>query len=81
MGLIAASFPLSMTFTNGSRPGTWLFGTLAALTLLGVALTLLADYVPFLNHEAAMQIFTVGAIGCLASTWLGNVRALRRPAE
>ena len=27
MGLIAASFPLSMTFTNGSRPGSWLFGT------------------------------------------------------
>ena len=81
MGLIAASFPLSMTFTNGSRPGSWLFGTLAALTLLGVALALLAPYVPFLNHEAAMQIFTVGAIGCLASTWLGNIRALRRPVE
>ena len=31
--------------------------------------------------EAAMQIFTVGAIGCLASTWLGNIPALRRPPE
>ena len=81
IGLIAASFPLSMTFTNGSRPGTWLFGTVAAVTLLGAALTTLAHLVPLLDQGTARQIFTVGAIGCLAATWLGNVPALRRPAE
>ncbi len=81
IGLIAASFPLSMTFTNGSRPGTWLFGTVAAVTLLGAALTALAHLVPLIDQGTARQIFTVGAIGCLAATWLGNVPALRRPAE
>ena len=81
IGLIAASFPLSMTFTNGSRPGTWLFGTVAAVTLLGAALTALAHLVPLSDQGTARQIFTVGAIGCLAATWLGNVPALRRPAE
>lgn len=81
IGLIAASFPLSMTFTNGSRPGTWLFGTVAAVTLLGAALTALAPLVPLIDQSTARQIFTVGAIGCLAATWLGNVPALRRPAE
>ena len=81
IGLIAASFPLSMTFTNGSRPGTWLFGTVAAVTLLGAALTTLAHLVPLHDQGTARQIFTVGAIGCLAATWLGNVPALRRPAE
>ncbi len=80
IGLIAASFPLSMTFTNGSRPGSWLFGSVAALTLLGALLSALAGYLPSID-SAATQIFTVGAIGCLASTWLGNIPALRRPAE
>lgn len=81
LGFIAAAFPLSMTFTNGSRLGTWLFGTVAATTLLGALLQLLAGHVPLIDADAAMTIFNAGAIGCLASTWLGNLPALRRPAE
>ena len=81
IGLIAASFPLSMTFTNGSRLGTWLFGTIGAITLLGAVLQLLAGHVPLIEAGAATTLFTTGAIGCLASTWLGNVPALRRQAE
>lgn len=81
LGLIAASFPLSMTFTNGSRLGSWLFGSIAAVTLLGALLQLLAVHVPLIGANVAMTIFTVGAIGCLVSTWLGNIPALRRPAE
>ena len=81
LGLIAASFPLSMTFTNGSRLGTWLFGTVAAVTLLGALLQLLAGHVPLIDVRTAMTIFTVGGIGCLISTWLGNIPALRRPAS
>ena len=81
IGLIAVAFPLSMTFTNGSRIGSWLFATVAAVTLFGTALAVLSDYVPLIPAAAAMQIFQAGAIACLASTWLGNVRALRRPAE
>ncbi len=81
LGLIAASFPLSMTFTNGSRFGTWLFGTVAAITLLGAFLQLLAGHVPLLDKNLADAFFAIGAAGCLISTWLGNIPALRRPAE
>ncbi len=80
LGLIAASFPLSMTFTNGSRLGTWLFGTIGAITLLGAVLQLLAGHVPLIDADAATTIFATGAFACLISTWLGNVPALRRPA-
>ena len=81
LGCIAASFPLSMTFTNGSRPGAFLFGTVGALTLLGALLQFLAGHVPLIDATAAMTIFGAGVLGCVASTWLGNVPALRRPAE
>jgi tetratricopeptide (TPR) repeat protein len=81
LGLIASIFPLSMTFTNGSRIGSWLFGTVGALTLLGAVLQLLAGHVPLIDQEAAMAIFYAGTIGCVLSTWLGNVPALRRPVE
>lgn len=80
LGLVAMIFPFSMTFTNGSRSGSWLFGAVGALTLLGALLQLVAGYVPFIDREMAMSIFSAGAIGCVASTWLGNVPALRRPA-
>ena len=75
LGLIAASFPLALTFTNGSRVGAWLFGAIAGVTLLGALLSVL----PFVPEDAADGVFTVGCLGCLASTWLGNVSALRKP--
>ena len=81
IGLIAAAFPFSMTFTNGSRLGTWLFGAIGSITVFGAFLQLVAGHVPFIEARAALAIFTTGAIGCLLSTWLGNVPFLRRPAD
>lgn len=75
IGLIAASFPLSLTFTNGSRLGAGLFGTVAAITLSGAVLSVL----PLVSDKAADSIFSFGCLGCLAATWLGNVPALRKP--
>ncbi|MCE9609779.1 MAG: tetratricopeptide repeat protein [Chthoniobacter sp.] len=81
IGLIAAAFPLALTFTNGARFGTWLFGSIATLTILGAALSALAGHVPLIDAEAAMQIFIAGIIGCIATTWIGNIPFLRRPPE
>jgi tetratricopeptide (TPR) repeat protein len=75
IGLIAAAFPLSMTFTNGSRSGTLLFGAIGAITLLSaIVLTL-----PVRLETIATPFFGVSCAGCLLSTWLGNVSALRKP--
>ncbi|HYR59224.1 MAG TPA: tetratricopeptide repeat protein [Chthoniobacteraceae bacterium] len=79
IGLIAMSFPLAMTFTNGSKIGSILFGTLGAVTLLATILCLVSVALPSLA-ALAENIFVVGCIGSLASTWLGNISALRRPA-
>jgi len=76
LGLVAAVFPLSMTFTNESKIGTWLFGSIAAVTLGAAILTSLSDFIPVL--KPSFQVFGIGAFGCLASTWLGNIRALNR---
>ncbi len=76
LGLVAAVFPLSMTFTNASKIGTWLFGSIAAVTLTAAVLTAFSDLIPAL--QPSFHVFGVGAFGCLASTWLGNIRALNR---
>lgn len=72
--LVAASFPLSLTFTNGSRTGSLLFGGLGALMILAGIIVVL----PILPDGAAVFLYIGALIACLASTWLGNVPALRR---
>jgi tetratricopeptide (TPR) repeat protein len=79
IGLVAMSFPLALTFTNESKIGSILFGTVGAVTLLGTVLSLVSPLVPALDNLAGL-IFQAGCIGCLASTWLGNIPALRKAA-
>lgn len=76
LGMVAAVFPLSMTFTNDSRVGVYVFGAIAGVTLLGAVLTGFAELIPAL--QPMFHVFVVGAVGCLASTWLGNIRALNK---
>jgi tetratricopeptide (TPR) repeat protein len=78
---VAAVFPLSMTFTNGSRTGRWLFGSIGALAALSILLTLATVWLPFISQATVSNIVAAALLGCLASTWLGNVPSLRRPAE
>jgi hypothetical protein len=78
-GLIASSFPFAMTFTNGSRIGTWLFGSIGGITISGVLLTALSVWITSIPVSFAMGVFVAGCIGCLLSTWLGNVPAFRKP--
>lgn len=72
IGLIAASFPLSLTFTNESPAGRWIFGGLGGLTILATFWMLI------LPSSQADLVIAVALIGCLASTWLGNIPALNR---
>jgi tetratricopeptide (TPR) repeat protein len=79
IGLIAMSFPLSMTFTNDSRAGAILFGAVGAVTALGTTLCVVATMVPSIDALAG-NVFLAGCVGSLISTWLGNVPALRKSA-
>ena len=76
---VGASIPLSLVFTNRSRRGAILFGAIAAALLLSALITVAAI------AAGSDDLFTIG-VGCLtisgiavfASTWLANVKALRR---
>ena len=81
IGCIAAIFPFSMTFTNGSAIGRWLFGSIGTLAMLGGVLALGGRSIPLAYQDGARTLFFAAVICCLGSTWLGNVRALRRPVE
>jgi Tfp pilus assembly protein PilF len=78
IGLIAQSFPLAMTFTNRSRAGALLFGIVGGLTFLGTLLCIASEFAPFIPGPLAVDIFVAGCFGSLASTWLGNIPALRK---
>lgn len=83
IALMASAFPLSMTFTNKSKAGKILFGAIASLCLLAFV-TLLAFCV---IHPAGgmgdipAAILFLAVIGAIATTWLGNISALRRGAS
>jgi tetratricopeptide (TPR) repeat protein len=78
VGLIASAFPLSLTFTNGSRAGQWIFGTVGGLAILVAVIILVSGWLPIIPPQAMVQIFGGACIACLASTWLGNVSALNK---
>lgn len=78
LGCIAVSFPLSLTFTNQSPIGRWLFGAIGAAAALATIAILLALWLPTLPQKGITDFFTGACIACLASTWLGNIPALVR---
>ena len=79
LGCIASSFPFSMTFTNQSRMGVWIFGAVGGATLLATVVIILALWLPGLPEQKGItNFFMWTCIACLASTWLGNVPALNK---
>ena len=78
LGCIASSFPLSLTFTNQSKPGAWIFGSVGAAALLATLAILLALWVPALPQKSITSFFFGSCVACLACTWLGNIPALNR---
>ncbi len=78
-GLTAAAFPLSMTLTNGSKAGRWLFGTIG-FGVLALILFLTVDTMAgFLPPKQAASIFSGGLFVCLLCTWIALIPALRKP--
>ncbi len=78
VGLIAAAFPLALTFTNPSRVGSRLFGAIGAAILLCTLLLVVNEFAHLMSNKVSAGIFTVTLVACALSTWLGNVPALRR---
>jgi Flp pilus assembly protein TadD len=79
LGCIASSFPLSMTFTNQSRAGVWIFGAIGGTTLLAMVVIVLALWLPaFPEQKGVTEFFMWTCLTCLASTWLGNIPALNK---
>jgi tetratricopeptide (TPR) repeat protein len=77
--LIAAAFPMSLLFTNRSKPGRIVFGLVGAFVYLGGLASFLLVTLP-LGSEAgfATTLFGWTMILALVTTWLGNIPALRR---
>jgi tetratricopeptide (TPR) repeat protein len=78
IGLVAASFPFSLTFTNVSPAGRWIFGSLGTAALLAALLVLMSDWLTMVPPIAVVRIWGGACISCLASTWLGNIPALNK---
>ena len=71
-----------MTFTNGSPIGRWLFGSVGTFALLGGFLALGGRSIPLAWQESAVNaLFRRGHLQLRLNTWLGNIRALRRPMD
>ena len=75
---IAAAFPLSLIFTNTSVLGRWVFGGVVTVAVLATVLAILAMWFPGAPSHSIGNFFLIGCVGCLASTWLGNIRALHK---
>jgi tetratricopeptide (TPR) repeat protein len=77
--LIAAAFPMSLLFTNRSKPGRIVFGLVGAFVYLGgLASFLLVTLPPGSAAGFATTVFGWTMILALVTTWLGNIPALRR---
>lgn len=77
-GLTGAAFPLSMTLTNESAAGRYIFGTIGFGTFALTPL-LTADAVfPFLPSGTGLVLLMGMLLLCALTTWIGNIPALRR---
>jgi tetratricopeptide (TPR) repeat protein len=80
ISLIASAFPMSMTLTNPSKAGRIIFGGIGSFCMVTFIALLAAVFLPV--SDAASQIllgmFSLSIFGAIATTWLGNVPALRR---
>ena len=73
----ASIFPFSLTFTNSSKAGQWLFGAIGTFILLaGIGSALGA--VGLVSREMTSTLFAAALFSALLTTWLGNVPFLRR---
>ncbi len=79
--LILGALPASLTFTNDSPAGRKVFGLLTGLAygagLIGFVSSLLI-YPSKELHGGVVLLMLLALVGCVLSTWLGNIPALRQ---
>jgi tetratricopeptide (TPR) repeat protein len=78
--LIGAAFPFAYTFTNDSKPGAALFGSVGLLALVAGGLEIYASLQPEgIDPGLVGSVTTFAIVGVVGTTWLCNVRALNQP--
>jgi tetratricopeptide (TPR) repeat protein len=77
--MVAATFPMSLIFTNRSRTGRIVFIVIGAFVYLGGLVSILLATIPGAGSvEFTTTLFGWTMILALVTTWLGNLPALRR---
>jgi tetratricopeptide (TPR) repeat protein len=76
--LIAAAFPMSLVFTNPSKLGRIVFGSIGAAVYAGGLYAIAGASFPWFSESGAMTVFGFALILALLTTWIGNIPALRR---
>jgi hypothetical protein len=82
MLLVLSCIPLASTFDNSRVLGRWLFGTAGAFAWV-MALALMVTGFRLVDPDGGFATATAplllpAILGCVASSWLGNIAALRQ---
>lgn len=79
LGLVGSAIPFALTFTNDSPRGRWLFGAIGGLSVFaGVLAAVGAAWNGILPGALTRNVSLIALIAVVATTWIGNVRSLRR---
>lgn len=77
--LLFGAIPANLTFTNDSRIGRYIFGTVMTLTYSLGLLTLITSL--WESNQLITEIVSISLgvcfLGCILCTWLANIRRLR----
>ncbi len=77
--LALGAIPWSMVFTNGSRAGAMLFGTVGTAVWLGAGCALVGEASGAKTlADSGFTLLKIGGVGVILSTWLAGIPALRR---
>jgi Tfp pilus assembly protein PilF len=77
-GLVAAAFPLSITFTNEAKFGRMFFGAIGFGTLAVTLITLGNSIVTIIPEKTTAAVFVVMLLACGLSTLLALIPGLRK---
>lgn len=79
LGLVGSAIPFALTFTNESARGRWLFGAIGVVSILAGILAAAGNaWGNVIPSAVTRNVSLIAFIGVVATTWLGNVRSLRR---
>ena len=84
IGLVASTIPASIAFDNDSKTGRILFGGITLATYLAVVAVAVVESLRSPGEGIHVLTGVLGGftlLACLGSTWLGNIRSLRRSSE